>query len=776
MDPTDGEEPSRAHGDVGAESGPSDGSADRPENTPGNPGPADVSGAAPGEQPSPVKRPAAFKLRPVGLDEREVIGGSRARSSYVRMWQPGREFRSVGPNMLEATPYASQPRTRLGRWGRSIKRALLGEPLTTAAQEDERLKKRYALAVLSSDALSSVAYATEAILGVLIVAGSNALVVSIPIAAAIVALLAVVVISYRQTIYAYPKGGGSYIVARSNLGDVPGLVAAASLLVDYTLTVAVSVSAGVLAVTSAFPALGPWKVPVCVAFVVIIALVNLRGVREAGAIFALPTYIFIGSTLLLIGAGLLRGFLLPGSHATVSPHMVAASQGLGVFLILRAFATGCTAMTGVEAISDGVPAFRKPESRNAAITLAAMAGLLGIMFLGITVLAQHYGLEPDPHGVRSVISLLAERVMGAGTPFYYVFQLATMLILTLAANTSFSDFPRLSFFLARDGFAPHQFSVRGDRLAYTTGILTLAGLAALLLVVFQGNTDALLPLYALGVFSGFTLSQSGMVVRWWRERTAGWQLKLAMNGFGALTTATVAAIFALTKFVEGAWIVVLLIPALVLLFLGISRHYKHVAALTQPRDVVLPGAMQHLAIVPLASLNQPTLRALAYACSVSPRVLAVHVAFDEEDAQEVQREWRQRVTSVSGFTTAAPSPRPAGARRVTPPPAAPAPTAAPADTPGRLGALFGDSAEPSRPQLVIIESPYRLLTQPLLRYIDAVRRRHPEFTVTVILPEFVPRHVWEHLLHNQSALRLKAALLFRRDIVVTDVPYHLAPR
>lgn len=769
MDPQDGEEPSQSRDEMAA----GNGSSNTLAGTPADPRAAQ-SDVARGDGPSEVRRPAtAFRVRPLGLNEREIIGGPGARSNYVRIWQPGREFRSVGPDILEATPYAGQPRTRMGRWVGGVKRVLLGEPLTTAAQEDERLKKRYALAVLSSDALSSVAYATEAILGVLIIAGSGALVLSIPIAAAIVLLLAVVVISYRQTIYAYPKGGGSYIVARDNLGDVPGLVAAASLLIDYTLTVAVSVSAGVLAVTSAFPDLGGWKVELCVAFVAVIALVNLRGVREAGAIFAAPTYVFIISTLALIALGLLRAYVLPGSHAPVPLHIVRASQGLGLFLILRAFATGCTAMTGVEAISDGVPAFRKPESRNAAITLAMMAGLLGIMFIGITVLAQHYGLEPDPHGVKSVISVLAERIVGAGTPFYYIFQLATMLILTLAANTSFSDFPRLSFFLARDGFAPHQFSFRGNRLAYTTGILTLAGLASLLLVVFRGNTDALLPLYALGVFSGFTLSQSGMVSRWWRKRSPGWQAKLAMNGIGAFTTAVVAGIFAVTKFAEGAWIVVLLIPLLVLLFMGISRHYKHVAELTQPQDLIIPNTMQHLAIVPVASLNQPTLRALAYACSLSPRVLAVHVAFDEDDARNMQREWRERVATAPGFTTAVPMPASAGSLKAGVPGGGTGISGGKGETPARFGALFGDGAETARPRLVIIESPYRLLTQPLLRYVDTVRRRHPEFTVTVILPEFVPRHFWEHILHNQSALRLKAALLFRRDIVVTDVPYHL---
>ena len=665
----------------------------------------------------------------------EVRKGSMLGNERVRVILPSQQsFRRIGTGRLEATELTQAPRKGIGKVISNVKRVLIGAPIATAQAEHERLTKFKALAVLSSDAISSVAYATEAILISLVAAGSGHLGLTLPISFAIVGLLAIVAISYRQTIPAYPNGGGSYIVAKDNLGTVPGLIAAASLMIDYVLTVAVSVSAGVLALVTLFPELAPYVVPINVALVIFITVVNLRGVRESGSIFAIPTYIFIGSALLLIIVGSVKSFFIQHDPIIGNFHFAPATESLTLFLILKSFAAGCSAMTGVEAISNGVPAFKKPEARNARITLTWMAVILGTLFIGITLLATSFGVEANAASNPTVIGQIAFKVFTGPLYFMYpVFQIATLLILTLAANTSYSDFPRLASLLARDNFLPSQFAFRGDRLAFTTGIVFLALLAILLLIVFQGITTQLINLYAVGVFLSFTLSQGGMVLHWWRLRRdqRGWLRSMIINGLGAITTLIVALVIASTKFLEGAWIVVILIPLLVMMFLATSRHYQRVERERVSDIPVRPQDIRHRVIVPIAGLDRAAIQSLAYARSITKHVIAVHVAIDEADAIRVREAWERWQKHL---------------------------------------------AEEEETQLIIIESPYRSLSRPLLAYIDTVHELFPADTVTVILPEFVVAHWWEHLLHNQTALRLKTALLFRPGIVVTSVPQHLGSR
>ena len=537
--------------------------------------------------------------------------------------------------LLEATEAAQAPRTGLERFTAGVKRVLIGSPIATVQAEHERLTKFKALAVLSSDAISSVAYATEAILATLIFAGSGNLGYTLLICFAIVALLGIVALSYRQTIPAYPNGGGSYIVAKDNLGTVPGLVAAASLMIDYVLTVSVSISAGVLALATLFSALQSYIVPIDVALVVLITVVNLRGVRESGSVFSIPTYVFIVSAFLLILVGIVEAFI--GNHQSVIGHFHPAPQiePLTIFLILRAFAAGCSAMTGVEAISNGIPAFKKPEPRNAAITLTWMAVILGSLFIGITILALSFGIEPVASGNPTVIGQLAQTVFHGPLTFMYpVFQISTLFILTLAANTSYSDFPRLSSLLARDHFLPHQFAFRGDRLAFSIGIIVLAILAGLLLVVFHGDTTTLLNLYAVGVFMSFTLSQSGMVRHWWhlRKEQPSARRSMVINGMGALATFIVAVVISTTKFFEGAWVVVLLIPLLILMFLGIRSHYLRVERERTTDLPISPKDIQHRLIVPIIKLDKATRQSMAYARSISSHVTAVYIKKDAKKA------------------------------------------------------------------------------------------------------------------------------------------------
>ncbi len=818
---------------------------------------------------------------PTLLVRHEVRKGSRLGDERVRLVRPTiRAFRRVNTGLLEATEAAQMPRNRRERVLYAIKRLLIGAPIATALAEQERLTKFKALAVLSSDAISSVAYATEAILITLVAAGSGRLGDTLYISFAIVTLLAIVALSYRQTIPAYPNGGGSYIVAKDNLGTMPGLVAAASLMIDYVLTVSVSIAAGVQALATLFPSLASYVVPIDVALVIVITIVNLRGVRESGSIFAIPTYIFIGSALLLIAVGAAKSFFLQHHPIIGQFQYVAATEPLSIFLILKSFAAGCSAMTGVEAISNGVPAFKKPETRNAAITLTWMAVILGTLFTGITLLATSYHIEANAAGNPTVIGQIAQQVFTGPLFFMYpVFQVATLLILTLAANTSYSDFPRLASLLARDHFLPHQFAFRGDRLAFSIGILFLAVLASLLLIVFNGNTTQLINLYAVGVFMSFTLSQSGMVRHWWKLRgeKRGWQRSLAINGLGAVTTLLVALVIASTKFLEGAWIVVLLIPLLVLMFVAISRHYLHVERERTTAIPIHPRDIHHRLIVPIAKLNHAARQSLAYARSISPDVTAVHVALDTHRADALRAAWedwqkqlskdelsrldiiepsdhsligsllgyidamhRQYpgetltvilpetarssllgrlfsnpiisrlkialffrpeivVTNVSWYQRASNAPvRPkdihhrfivpiaeldraslqslAYARSISSHVTAAHVAIDPQDVErvrSKWERLQERLAKAEETRLVIIESPYRSLSSPLLAYIDTMRELHPEDTLTVILPEFVVAHWWEYPLHNQTAFQLKTALLSRPGIVVTDIPQHL---
>jgi amino acid transporter len=659
------------------------------------------------------------------LEWRETVQGRRPGDRYVRV-ATHKGFTRVRRGYLVPRPGTGEPTMGFGRVVQRLKHVVLGDPIPTARESHERLTKTKALAVFSSDALSSVAYATEEIMKVLVLVGVGVLYLTLPISAVIVLLLAIVVISYQQTIRAYPSGGGSYIVASDNLGMLAGLTAAAALLVDYVLTVSVSIASGVAQITSLVPDWLPYDLPIAVAAVVLIVVGNLRGIRESGGIFAVPTYLFVGLMYVLIGYGLYR--LLLGGGMTYEPPASARQpigEALGVFVLMRAFAQGCTAMTGTEAISNGVPAFKPPESVNARQTLVTMGILLGSMFLGLSFLAMQIGVLPADD--ETVISQIGRTVFGAG-PLWVALQIATALILILAANTSFSDFPRLSSILARDRFLPRLFQFRGDRLAFTTGIVALALLSIVLLVVFNGSLDALIPLYAVGVFTSFTLSQAGMVVHWRRVREPGWQRSAVINGVGAVATALVTLIIAVTKFAEGAWLVILLIPMLIGLFWSIQRHYARLEHARRAETPLLPEEVVVRAVVPIADAGVQARQALAFARAIAAddqHVVAVHVTDDASDAERLRREWAEWEPGV---------------------------------------------------ELILIESPFRSLAGPLLAYIDALKETHPDDTITVVLPECVPSRWWEHLLHNQTALRLKAALLFHPGIVVTNVPYHMARR
>jgi len=601
----------------------------------------------------------------------------------------------------------------------SLKKLVVGSPLATAQARHERLSKTAALAVFSSDALSSVAYATEEILLILVLAGTTALHYSIPIGFAIAGLIAVVVSSYRQTIFAYPQGGGSYIVTKDNLGTLPGLISGGALLIDYVLTVAVSVAAGVAALTSAVPGLYDYRVGIGVGFVAAITLANLRGLRESGNLFALPTYLFIGFVTILILYGLIRWTFGWDATAHVPDPRIAAVQDLSVFLVLRAFASGCAALTGVEAVSDGVPAFKPPEAKNARIVLAWLGVILISLFVGITFLTRHYHLTPLPE--QTILSQLARQIFGDGV-LYYAIQASTMLILVLAANTAFADFPRLSFFLARDGFLPRQFGSRGDRLVFSNGILILGGTAAALLVLFGGSTHALIPLYAVGVFLSFTLSQASMVRRWLVRREPGWQWRWWLNAAGAATTGLVVVVITATKFTHGAWVVVLLIPLLVMLFMAIRRHYADVAGQLSLDGYGGPPPMEHTVLVLAGDLHKGVIHALQYARTLAPSVKGVYVELDPEKTRRLEEKWMKWGMGVP---------------------------------------------------LVVLSSPYRSLLQPFLEYLNHLLALGDNHMVTIVIPEFVTKHWWQHLLHNQTAFLIKGTLLFRKNVVVTDVPYHL---
>lgn len=676
----------------------------------------------------------------------------------------------------------------------SLKRFLVGSPMRTEQAIHERLTKKTALAVFSSDALSSTAYASEEILLVLAVAAAAGHNYSyyyvVPISIVIATVLGIVATSYRQTIHAYPSGGGAYIVAKENLGVNPGLVAAASLLVDYILTVSVSISAGVAAITSAaqgtsFAGLDNHKVALCLALILLIAIANLRGVRESGALFAGPTYAFLVCFLLMIAYGLIYYYLHPGTVVPINDAHLKFAEGyhpgpLTWFLLLGAFSNGCVALTGTEAISNGIPAFKPPEARNAATTLTMMAVLLAIMFIGTSLLAFLY--EVHPHDNETIISQFARVIFsGPFRWFYFLIQATTALILVLAANTSFADFPRLASLLARDRFLPRQFASRGDRLVFSNGVIILALLSAILVVAFKGDTSRLIPLYAVGVFLSFTLSQSGMVRHWLKEgrvvrtqtaerrngqdssaekyltqiadegerlddihvsvtpealagrnpidvadvqrETSHWKRSIVINGLGAIATSVVLCVLILTKFIHGAWVVIVLIPILVMMFRSVHRHYVEVASQLTTQGIERLRPIRHEVIVPISGIHRGVIRALEYAKSIAPEhVTAVYVDLDDEATRKLREKWNQWGAGV---------------------------------------------------ELVVLASPYRSLIRPLTRHIERIRKQHNNDMLTVVLPEFVTARWWHQLLHNQSSLLLKGALLFKKGVIVTSVPYHL---
>ena len=612
------------------------------------------------------------------------------------------------------------------------KRVLVGRPLSSDQADEQRLPKTLALATFSSDPISSTAYATEEILFVIAVGGSSlalGLTKLIPMAVAVAVLLAVVVASYRQTIFAYPSGGGAYIVSRENLGEYPSLVAAASLLIDYILTVAVSVSAGVAAIVSldAFRGMQDQRVILCLFFVALLTAGNLRGLKESGKLFAAPTYIYIVSLTLLVGYGLFRVFFgeidpVP-FDAERAEHVKEIGGSLSLFLVLRGFSSGAVALSGVEAISNGIPAFRRPESKNAATTLTTMAFILGALFLGVSILARH--LAPYPTHSETVISQMGRAVFGIG-PMHTILQFATAGILILAANTAFVDFPRLSSIVAKDNYLPRQFTNRGDRLVFSNGILFLAVAAGLLLVAFGGLTTLLIPLYAVGVFTSFTLSQSGMVRHHLRRREPGWRRGVVINTVGAVATFVVLLIVAVTKFAVGAWLPIVVVPLIIAVFVSIKRHYARIErTLAITPDQVRPEPVNHTVVVLVARIHRGVIKALQYAKSLRPNHLtALYVSFDDDDQDAMLDRWRD-----FGF-----------------------------DVP-----------------LEIVHSPYRELSEVIMHYLDELDDRWDDDTVTIVIPEFVAGRLFSptQLLHNQSAAALKLALLYRKNTVVTSVPYHV---
>ncbi|MFH2021579.1 MAG: APC family permease [archaeon] len=600
-----------------------------------------------------------------------------------------------------------------------IKRFLIGDALPNWEYKHQRLPKSVALAVFSSDSMSSVAYATEEIVLALLTAGTMALMYALPISIAILALLWILIFSYRQTIDAYPKGGGAYSVAKDNLSPTLGLVAASALLLDYILTVSVSVAAGVAAVVSVFPQVYIYRILIGVFVIFLISLINLKGIKESGMVFSIPTYLFIISFLVMIAVGFFRFFT-----GTLTPliieNQVEALSSLSLFLILRAFSSGCAALTGIEAITNGVPAFKSPESKNARTTILWMAIILTTLFFGITFLGHYLGVVPSHD--RTLVSIIAESIFGR-TFFFFFIQAATMMILFMAANTSFADFPRLCFFLAKDNYLPHQFKQLGDRLVFSNGIIFLGVISSIVIIAFKGIVHNLIPLYAVGVFTSFTLSQTGMVYRHFRIREKGWKKGAAINMIGAITTAVVTLIIGYTKFMGGAWIIIILILLLVLLFKKINNHYMDVA---EELSVAKLKSMKykkekHIYVVLVPSFSKAVVGAITYARNLSEKVIAVHVDISGADTDNLKRYWKK-----------------------------------------------------FRPQipLKIIESPFRKFMQPLMTYINQIEK-DPKVNVTVVIPEFVPKHWWHSLLHNQTALALKTKIHFRKRTNYISLQYHL---
>ena len=660
---------------------------------------------------------------------RRPIQGRKPGDKRVRVERPhSAYFRWTGPGQLTAKESASGPTTPTGRALAKVKSLFIGRPLASEEEIGERLSKKKALAIFSSDAISSSAYATEEILRALIVGGVAALAFALEISIAIAVLLIIVAISYRQICIAYPTGGGSYSVSKRNFGRNMSLIAASALLIDYVMTVAVSTSSAVEQIVSAFPILYDERVVIGVFAIALITVGNLRGIREAGNIFAVPTYLFVFSALLMIAIGTFRIVVL--GEGGVVPQVVESStsaiEAVGVLLILRAFASGAVALTGTEAIATGVPAFQPPEAKNAATTLAVMAALLGTLFIGITFLATNFGIIPIDHPEKqTVISQVAAVIYGAGTPAFILFQAFTAILLVLAANTSFNAFPRLLAILALDGFMPRQFSFRGDRLAFSWGIIVLATIAAGLIVLFQGDTHALIPLYAVGVFIDFTISQSGMVRHWRRERTPGWRRRLTINSFGAALTAVVAVVVTVAKAPQSL-IVLVLIPVLVGMMMFIRRQYDAQEKELHVRDdLVIEGAhREQRVVVPVNGINRAVVQAVVFGQTLASDVRAVYVTEDPEAGEQLRKRWERQFPGVP---------------------------------------------------LVIVESPYRALIGPVTAYLDVLDLAWPPDTpapiTIVVLPEYVARYWWDRLLYNQSAKRLKAALVGRERTVIADVPY-----
>jgi amino acid transporter len=606
-----------------------------------------------------------------------------------------------------------------------LKNLLIGPPLPTQQFIHERLNKVRALATFSPDALSSIAYANQEIFLGLVVAGSAGLALAWPIGLAIALLLTIVAISYYQTIEGYPSGGGSYVVARENLGTLPGLVAGAALLISYVLTAAVSLTAGVEAIASAFPIFWPYRTLMAIIFLILITVLNLRGLRETGTIMSIPVYLFLFAFFSMLIYGLIHAILDgPGSLDVVAPPAVAP---LTVILLLRTFSTGCTALTGIEAISNGIPAFHYPESKNAQRTLVVMAVLMIALFLGSIGFTQYFAIVAGPN--ETILSALSRYLLGGGSA-YLIIQIATMLVLSVAANTSFAGFPRLAAMLAKDGFLPRQFTSLGDRLVLANGITILSVITAILIVAFGGNTHSLIPLFAIGAFMAFTLSQAGMVIHWSHERTKGWLIKTCLNGLGALVTGTAVIVIGISEFFQGAWLTIVTIPVLVFGFYRIDKHYRDVAeqlSLDSTETIQVPTTTPRIAI-PISGVHRGIVDAVSFALSISKDVTAVYIELEPGSGEKIQEKWRTRWPAVP---------------------------------------------------LVILPSNYRSIVGPLLDYLDQVDEAHADGQLTtVVLPEFVPLKWWHSLLHNQTAWLIKAALLYRRrhlgyQRAIIDVPYHL---
>jgi amino acid transporter len=667
-------------------------------------------------------------LRAAMIGGRRPLQGRKAGDRRVRVERPHAPyFRYAGPNQLVAREAASQPRTPLGRAIARTRAVVFGRPLATEAEIEERLSKRKALAIFSSDAISSSAYATEEILRVLILGGAAALLLSVEVAIAIALLLTVVALSYRQVCRAYPNGGGAYVVARTNLAPIFGLIAAASLLIDYVMTVAVSTAAAIAQIQSIIPAAYDYRILIAGVSIALITVANLRGLRESGNIFAVPTYLFVGLALAIVAIGVTQ--VVTGTVTPVPVPEDAVPLGtevVGVLLLLKAFAGGSVALTGVEAIANGVPAFKPPEARNAANTMGVMAVLLGILFVGLTIVAVNYGLRPTEEGGASIVAMAASATFGVGSPLVYVFAVSTALILFLAANTSFNAFPRLAAILAEDGYMPRQFAFRGDRLAYSWGIVLLAAIAFGLLWAFDGDTHALIPLYSVGVFLCFTLSQTGMVRHWLRVREPGWRWRLSINAGGGVLTGVVLAIVVYEKFEAGAYLVVILVPLLVAMMAFIHRQYASAGRELAVRSetVFAPPHREERVIVPIPGLDRAALQAINVARSIDDDVRAVFISDDADAAADLRVRFERQVPAVP---------------------------------------------------LVVVESPYRALAGPLLAYLDVLDLAWPpdkDAPITfVVIPEYVARSWWERILYNQSAKRLRTTLLGRPHTVVVNVPY-----